>query len=183
MDSASNRKAGGVRQLFTTTGTTVSLGKYLPALTRSGRPRPQATLREDAILIVLGLFTLLALFWDGILHNNEVGQDQFWSPPHIALYAGLVSLGVWIALVLLRHQPNHQKLDISLIPRGYGLAVIALPLAAIAGPADFTWPSAYGFENQIDSTYSPPHQGLFISGAMLATIPAASAWKRAGNAP
>ena len=45
------------------------------------------------------------------------------------------------------------------------------------------WHGAYGFENQIDSTYSPPHQGLFISGAMLATIPAASAWKRPGNAP
>jgi hypothetical protein len=152
-------------------------------LTRTGRPRPQASLRDDAVLIFLGLFTLLALFWDGILHNNEVGQDEFWSPPHMALYLGLAGLGVWIALVLLRHQPNHKVLDISLIPRGYGLAVIALPLAAIAGPADMTWHGAYGFENQIDSTYSPPHQGLFISGALLAAIPAASAWKRAGRAP
>jgi hypothetical protein len=140
-------------------------------------------LREDAILIFLGLFTLVALFWDGILHNNEVGQDQFWSPPHVAMYAGLVALGIWIATVLLRHQENHEVLDISLIPRGYGLAVIALPLAAISGPADFAWHAAYGFENQVDSTYSPSHQGLFISGAMLATIPAASAWKRPGNAP
>ena len=104
---------------------------FLPGLTRTGRTRPQASLRDDAVLIFLGLFTLLALFWDGILHNNEVGQDEFWSPPHMALYLGLASLGVWIALVLLRHQENRQVLDISLIPRGYGLAVIALPLAAI----------------------------------------------------
>jgi len=156
---------------------------FLPGLTRTGRNRPQASLRDDAVLIFLGLFTLLALFWDGILHNNEVGQDEFWSPPHMALYLGLASLGVWIAVVLLRHQEDRQVLDISLIPRGYGLAVVALPLAAIAGPADMIWHGAYGFENQVDSTYSPPHQGLFISGAMLATIPAASAWKRPGNAP
>jgi hypothetical protein len=156
---------------------------FLPGLTRTGRARPQATLREDAIMIVLGVFTLVALLWDGILHNNTVGQDTFFSPPHMAMYAGLTGLGVWIALVLLRHQENRQVLDISLIPRGYGLAVFALPLAALSGPADFIWHEAYGFENQIDSTYSPPHQGLFISGAMLAAIPAASAWKRPGNAP
>ena len=156
---------------------------FLPGLTRTGRTRPQATLREDAILIFLGLFTLLALFWDGILHNNEVGQDEFWSPPHMALYLGLArsACGSHSCCCVIR--PNHKVLDISLIPRGYGLAVVALPLAAIAGPADMIWHGAYGFENQVDSTYSPPHQGLFISGAMLATIPAASAWKRPGNAP
>src|SRR4051812_38922705 len=172
-----------VRELFTTTGKTVSLGRWLPALTRTGQTRPSTTLGEDAILIVLGFGTLLALFWDGIRHNNLVGLDSFWGPPHIALYAGLISLGVWIAVVMLRYQPNPNVLDISKIPRGYGLAVIALPLAAIAGPADFTWHSIYGFENQVDSTYSPPHQGLFLAGALLATIPAASAWKRAGNRP
>src|SRR6202000_2777529 len=73
---------------------------------------------------------------------------------------------------------KRKVIDFSIIPRGYGLAVVALPLAAIAGPADFTWHSVYGFENQIDSAYSPPHQGLFISGALLAAIPAAAAWKR-----
>jgi hypothetical protein len=164
-------------------GKTYTPVSFLPGLTRTGRPRPQASLRDDAIMIALGFFTLVALFWDGILHNNTVGQDEFFSAPHLAMYAGLGALGVWIALVLLRHQESRQVLDISLIPRGYGLAVIALPLAALSGPADFIWHSAYGFENQVDSTYSPPHQGLFISGAMLAAIPGASAWKRAGDKP
>ena len=182
MTSTSRREYREDRRVFETGKIYTPIG-FLPGLTRTGRTRPQASLRDDAVLIFLGLFTLLALFWDGILHNNEVGQDEFWSPPHMALYLGLASLGVWIAIVLLRHQENRQVLDISLIPRGYGLAVIALPLAAIAGPADMIWHGAYGFENQVDSTYSPPHQGLFISGAMLATIPAASAWKRPGNAP
>lgn len=172
-----------MRQLFTTTGEIHTPVSWLPGFTRSGRTRPHTTLREDGIMISLGAFTLLALFWDGILHNNTVGRDSFWSGAHIALYLGLTALGVWIAIVLLRHQTNHQVLDFSLIPRGYGLAVVALPLAALAGPADFTWHSVYGFENQVDSAYSPPHQGLFIAGALLAAIPAASGWKRAGKAP
>jgi hypothetical protein len=85
---------------------------------------------------------------------------------------------VWIAIVLLRYQKGLDDLDWSAVPRGYGLAFIALPLAALAGPADFIWHQAYGFENQIDSTFSPPHQGLFYAGALLATITAASAWQK-----
>jgi hypothetical protein len=164
-------------------GKAYTLASWLPTLRISGRPRPQSTLREDAITIFLGAYTLVALFWDGLRHNNLTGVDEFWSPPHIAMYLGLTGLGVWIAIVLLRYQKGLDDLDFSAVPRGYGLAFAALPLAAIAGPADFIWHEAYGFENQIDSTYSPPHQGLFFAGAMLAAIPAASAWQRSDVAP
>jgi hypothetical protein len=160
------------------TGKTYSLGRWLPTVRLSGRPRPESRLREDAVTVLLGAFTLVALFWDGLRHNNLTGVDNFWSPPHIAMYAGLTGLGVWIAAVLLRYQKGLDDLDWSAVPRGYGLAFIALPLAALAGPADFIWHEAYGFENQIDSTYSPPHQGLFYAGALLAAIPVASAWQR-----
>jgi hypothetical protein len=159
-------------------GKTYTLAGWLPTLRISGRPRPHATLREDAVTAFLGAYTLVALFWDGLRHNNLTGVDEFFSPPHIAMYAGLIGLGVWIALVLLRYQKGLEILDFSAVPLGYGLAFVALPLAAIAGPADFIWHEAYGFENQIDSTYSPPHQGLFYAGAMLAAIPVASAWQR-----
>jgi len=159
-------------------GKTYTLASWLPKLRVSGRPRPHATLREDAVTAFLGAFTLVALFWDGLRHNNLTGVDEFFSPPHIAMYAGLIGLGVWIAVVLLRYQKGLDVLDFSAVPRGYALAFAALPLAAIAGPADFIWHEAYGFENQIDSTYSPPHQGLFYAGAMLAAIPVASAWQR-----
>ena len=99
------------------------------------------------------------------------------------MYLGLIGIGVWIAIVLLRYQKGLEVLDWSAVPRGYRLAFAALPLAAIAGPLDFIWHEAYGFENQIDSTFSPPHQGLFYAGAMLAAIPAASAWQRRWSAP
>jgi hypothetical protein len=159
-------------------GKTYTPVRWLPTLRISGRPRPHTALREDAVTVFLGAFTLVALFWDGLRHNNLTGVDEFWSAPHIAMYAGLIGLGVWIALVLLRYQKGTDELDFSAVPRGYGLAFVALPLAALAGPADFIWHEAYGFENQIDSTYSPPHQGLFYAGAMLAAIPVASAWQR-----
>jgi hypothetical protein len=149
----------------------------------SGRPRPHATVTEDAVTIAIAAFTLFALFLDGLRHNNLTGIDSFWSMAHILMYLGLTGIGVWIAVVLLRYQKGLDDLDWSAVPRGYGLAFVALPLAAIAGPADFLWHSAYGFENQIDSAYSPPHQGLFIAGALLAAIPAASAWQRRGTAP
>jgi hypothetical protein len=165
------------------TGKTYSLGSWLPSVRVTGRPRPHSKISEDAVMIGLAGFTLFALFMDGWRHNNLTGIDNFWSAAHILMYAGLTGTGVWIAIVLLRYQKGLDDLDWSLVPRGYGLAFIALPLAAIAGPADFMWHSAYGFENQIDSVYSPPHQGLFIAGALLAAIPAAAAWQRRGTVP
>jgi hypothetical protein len=159
-------------------GKTYTLVSWLPSVRVSGRPRPHAKLSEDAITVALATYTLVALLWDGLRHNGLTGVDNFFSPPHIAMYLGLTAVGVWIAVVLLRYQKGLDDLDWSAVPRGYGLAFIALPLAALAGPADFIWHQAYGFENQIDATYSPPHQGLFYAGAMLATIAAASAWQR-----
>lgn len=165
-------------------GKSYTLASWLPTLRVSGNTRPWTTQRQDTVTALLGAYTLVALFWDGMRHNNLTGLDEFWSPPHIALYLGLGSLGIWIPLVVLRYQkglPDH--LDWSAVPRGYVLAFAALPLVAISGPGDFIWHEAFGFENQIDSTFSPPHQGLFYGGALLAAIPAASAWQRRQAAP
>jgi hypothetical protein len=160
------------------TGRTWTIASWLPTLRMSGHARPHSKVSEDGVMIALAGFTLFALFMDGWRHNNLTGIDNFWSFAHILMYSGLTATGVWIAIVLLRYQKGFDVLDWSDVPRGYGLAFLALPLAAIAGPADFMWHSAYGFENQIDSAYSPPHQGLFIAGALLAAIPAAAAWQR-----
>jgi hypothetical protein len=160
------------------TGKTWTIASWLPTLRMSGQVRPHSKVSEDGVMIALAGFTLFALFMDGWRHNNLTGIDNFWSFAHILMYSGLTATGVWIAIVLLRYQKGFDVLDWSDVPRGYGLAFLALPLAAIAGPADFMWHSAYGFENQIDSAYSPPHQGLFIAGALLAAIPAAAAWQR-----
>jgi hypothetical protein len=157
--------------------------KFLPFVRVSHRPAPHTTIAEDGVTMALGGFSLFALFLDGWRHNNMVGIDEFWALPHILMYAGLGGLGLWIAIVLFKYQPGGlTNLDWSAVPRGYGLAFLALPLAGIAGPGDFRWHEVFGFENQIDSTYSPPHQALFLAGTLLAAIPAASAWQRRGVA-
>jgi hypothetical protein len=146
--------------------------------------RPQTTPLEDAVTIVLATLTLFAVYWDGLLHNNTGEIDSFWSSAHIGMYAGLTVLGAWIGLVFLRHQPKGRlELSLAAVPRGYGLALVALPLAALGGPGDFIWHAIYGFENQVDAPFSPTHQMLFLSGALLGAMPLASIWWRSGGAP
>ena len=144
--------------------------------------RPQTEPWEDWVTMALGVVTLFALFWDGWLHNNSTEIDSFWSPAHIMMYAGLSALGAWIGVVFVKRQPKG-KLNISLeaVPYGYGLALVALPLAALGGPGDFAWHAAYGFENQVDAPFSPTHQMLFLAGALLGGIGLASTWHRPGR--
>jgi hypothetical protein len=168
----------------TTTTTPVPAAKrtWILGIHKSDAATPQATLREDSVTMVLAFYTLIALYWDGINHNNHASIDTFWTAAHIAMYIGLTVIGGWIAFVILRRQ-NPRSLDFALIPHGYGLAVVALPLAAIGGPADFLWHKFYGFENQTDAPYSPTHQTLFLAGTLLGAIAIRSAWHRPGIAP
>ena len=118
--------------------------------------RPQTEPWEDNVTVLLSVATLFAVFWDGWLHNNSTTLDSFWSEAHIAMYAGLTGLGAWIGVVFVKRQPRGlKKLNISMeaVPYGYGLALVALPLAALGGPGDFAWHAAYGFENQIDAPF------------------------------
>ena len=52
--------------------------------------------------------------------------------------------------------------DLSLIPVGYGVAIIGLITLAIGGPTDFIWHSAYGFEVGVDAIYSPAAPGAVL---------------------
>ena len=66
-------------------GKTYTIASWLPTVRISGRPHPHATWAEDAVTIALAAYTLVALFWDGLRHNNLTGVDNFWSPPHMTL--------------------------------------------------------------------------------------------------
>jgi hypothetical protein len=145
--------------------------------------RPQTEPWEDWVTMGLSVVTLFALFWDGWLHNNSTELDSFFSSAHIMMYAGLSCLGAWIGLVFVKRQPKG-KLNLSMeaVPYGYGLALVALPLAALGGPGDFAWHAAYGFENQVDAPFSPTHQMLFLAGGLLGGIGLASTWFRPGRA-
>jgi hypothetical protein len=146
--------------------------------------RPQTEPWEDWVTMALSVVTLFAVYWDGWLHNNSTTLDSFWSSAHIMMYSGLTALGAWIGVVFVKRQPRGGKLELSLeaVPYGYGLALVALPLAALGGPGDFAWHAAYGFENQVDAPFSPTHQMLFLAGGLLGAIGMASTWHRPGRA-
>lgn len=163
---------------------TVALRSQAKGMLAKGHPRPHTEPWEDRVTMILATLTLFAVFYDGLLHNNTGELDSFWSPAHICMYIGLTVLGGWIGLVFLRHQPKGRlEISMSAVPHGYGLALVALPLAALGGPGDFAWHAAYGFENQVDAPFSPTHQMLFLSGALLGAIPLASMWARVGRRP
>jgi hypothetical protein len=163
---------------------TVALRTTAKQMLAKGVARPHTEPWEDRVTVGLATLTLFAVFYDGLIHNNTGELDTFFQPAHICMYAGLTVLGGWIGLVFLRHQPKGRlEISMSAVPHGYGLALVALPLAALGGPGDFAWHAAYGFENQVDAPFSPTHQMLFLSGALLGAIGLASTWTRAGRNP
>ncbi|MDA0162392.1 hypothetical protein OM076_19120 [Solirubrobacter ginsenosidimutans] len=144
--------------------------------------RPITTWREDMTTMAIGVWPITAMFFDGRGHNNKTGQESFFSIAHLFLYAGLTVLGIWVGVLVTRYQGlEHRKTlmpDLSLIPVGYGVAILGLITLAIGGPTDFIWHSAYGFEVGVDAIYSPPHLALFFGGLLLCSTGIRSMWAK-----
>ena len=144
-------------------------GHCAPGSPARPKNRPQTEPWEDAVTIRCPSSTLFAVFWDGWLHNNSTSSTASGRRPTSRCTSGSRALGGWIGLVFVKRQPRGRKLNLSMeaVPYGYGLALVALPLAALGGPGDFAWHAAYGFENQVDAPFSPTHQMLFLAGGLL----------------
>lgn len=151
--------------------------------------RPMTTWRDDLVTMALAFWPITALFFDGRGHNNETGQESFFSIAHLFLYVGLTVLSLWILKVLYRHQIaagsdiRRLVVDVSAIPVGYGVAIIGLLVLSIGGPSDLLWHTAYGFEVSVDAIYSPPHLALFFGGLLVASTGIRSMWAKDDVAP
>ncbi|MGH2761052.1 MAG: hypothetical protein ACRDLD_00410 [Thermoleophilaceae bacterium] len=151
--------------------------------------RPVTTWREDLVTMALGFWPILAMMFDGRNHNNETGQESFFSLEHLFLYAGASVLGVWIVQLVLRHQvaagadPIRGRIDLRAIPVGYGVALIGLGILSVAGPADLIWHELYGFEVNVDAIYSAPHLALFFGAMLVASTGIRSMWAKRDIAP
>jgi hypothetical protein len=123
---------------------------------------------------------ILGLIWD-ICWHRTVGRDTFWSPPHMAIYAGGIVAGVASAAVILRStffgggtEPR----------RGVRIWGLTGPLGAFccswgagamltSAPFDDWWHNAYGLDVTI---LSPPHAVLALGimaiqvGAMVTAV-------------
>jgi hypothetical protein len=159
------------------------LARSAPSAARGARP--VTSHREDLITMAIAFWPIVAMFFDGRGHNNDTGQESFWSVPHLFLYAGMTILAVWIALLVTRYQleggvdPRKQLLpDLKLIPVGYGVAILGLITLGIGGPLDFIWHAAYGFEVGVDAIYSPPHLALFFGGLLVCSTGIRSMWAK-----
>ena len=151
--------------------------------------RPMTTWREDLITMALAFWPITAMFFDGRGHNNETGQESFFSIAHLFLYGGITVLGLWITLVVVRYQVaagvevRRLMIDFAAIPVGYGVAIMGLGLLALGGPTDLIWHSAYGFEVGVDAIYSPPHLMLFFGGLLVCSTGIRSMWAKEDIAP
>lgn len=123
--------------------------------------------REATVALAGGFVGLFGTYWDDAWHTDR-GRDAFASPPHLALYAGvLVGLGVVL------HWAGRERV-------GGGWWRAALPgtrtavacwgglAVLVSAPIDELWHTAYGRDAVL---WSPPHL-LAISGsaALLAGL-------------
>jgi hypothetical protein len=151
--------------------------------------RPTAAWRDDLITMVLAIWPITAMFFDGLGHNNRTGQESFFSLSHLFLYAGATATGAWITWVVIKHQlaagveVRKLMIDFKAIPVGYGVALIGLGVLTVAGPTDLIWHEIYGFEVGVDAIYSPPHLALFFGTLLVTSTGIRSMWAKADIAP
>jgi hypothetical protein len=166
-------------------------------LTEAARGAPKAmagkrattTWREDLISMVLAVWPITALCFDGRSHNNKTGQESFFSLPHLFLYTGMSVFALWMAMIVTRYQKRagvdvRQLIpDLKAIPVGYGVAIIGFFILGVGGPTDFLWHSIYGFEIGVDAIYSPPHLMLFFGGLLASSTGIRSMWAKRDIVP
>lgn len=124
---------------------------------------------------LLGIWFVLGLFLDAWAHANVPQLESFFTPWHAVFYSGFAATGVWI-LWTVWCNIQRGRTGIAAVPRGYGLTMVALPLFAVSGFADFLWHTFLGIESTTDIFFSPSHLGLITSMVIILTSPLRSAW-------
>ena len=114
--------------------------------------RPGVPMATLALTVAGGVLALLGTYWDEAWHTH-VGRDSFFSPPHLALYAGVVVAlaGVWWWAVRVQRVAGRAALrrNRPLLVAGAGAAT-----TLVAGPIDEAWHAAFGRDSVL---WSPPH--------------------------
>ena len=147
-------------------------------------PRAQARAAVLPWPLVATLFAAtsiaVGIIWD-ISWHMSIGRDTFWTPAHIAVYAGGLVGGLANAWLIVR---TTWWADASARDRAVGVLGFRGPLGSfvscwgagamlVSAPFDDWWHNAYGLDVQI---LSPPHTVLLLGivgvvlGAMLTSI-------------
>ena len=90
-------------------------------------------------------------------------------------YSGFAATAAWICWLVWRNRGGTRP-TFAAVPVGYGLAVGALPVFALAGAGDYAWHTVFGIEQELRILFSPTHLVLVTSMILIITSPLRSAW-------
>ncbi len=144
-----------------------------------GGERVQPSYLANLVTVVLSGWFVVGLFLDAWAHNNLPGLESFFTPWHAVFYSGFVATALWVLLIVKRNVSSGLR-GAAAVPTGYGLAVVALPVFALAGSLDYTWHKFLGIEQDLKILFSPTHLLLVAAMFAIVTSPLRAAWADAG---
>ena len=117
------------------------------------------------VALVANLLQLAGVYWDVGWHHAR-HRDTFWSPPHLAIYAGVV-LALAAAAIgsFAARKTEGRSLDPARV-RDYHMAALGPLIQIAAAPVDELWHRVIGPDV---SVWSPPHL-LGILGGMVGVL-------------
>src|SRR5215471_10374397 len=138
---------------------------------------PQGSVRFDRVMIILVCWFVGGLFIDGWAHNHGLVDKTFFTPWHALLYSGYAANAALLFGTFVRNRLRGQRWS-EAIPDGYQLALLGVPIFAIAGVGDLIWHTLFGFEVGIEPLLSPTHLLLAFSGVLIMSGPLRAAMRR-----
>jgi hypothetical protein len=141
------------------------------------RPLPFQRQDQERDLWSLGVVPALALgsllgmigiYWD-IAWHIDFGRDTFFSPPHLLLYASMLSVlavGVYGLLGDRRDSPYHLRLGPLRLHAGVLIVALGAALVLVSAPLDELWHRLFGPDATL---WGPMHLLLFV-GVMLGSM-------------
>lgn len=109
-------------------------------------------------MVIATLVIVAGAYWDYWWHKNT-GRDNFWIPPHIQIYAGLLITIVSVSITIV-----HNRLRINNI---LGLMLIAISGFLLALPFDDWWHRTYPIPEVGINAITPPHALAIVSAIIL----------------
>ncbi len=141
------------------------------------RESPQSSIKFDRLMIILVCWFVGGLFIDGWAHNHGLVDKTFFTPWHALLYSGYVANAALLTFTFVRNHLRGQRWS-EAIPDGYQLALLGVPIFAIAGVGDLIWHTLFGFEVGIEPLLSPTHLLLAFSAILIMSGPLRAAMRR-----
>lgn len=124
----------------------------------------------DLVTALIGAWLVGAVFSDGWAHLNVPELESFFTPWHLALYAGFAVMAAWVTWLAWRgRRPDASPL--AWLPYGYRGAAAGLVVFGVGGVTDLLWHEVFGIEVAVDALVSPSHLLLGAGGLLILTSP------------